>query len=186
LKQAGATQNRNALLLAITMSRRSSMTEISQSPGTDRPGVIAPPPLIYLGVLVLALLHAWLVGAPGFGLPFWGRMALGAIFALGGLAPILAAGKRFTEAGTNIQPWKPSTALVTTGVYRYSRNPIYLGMALIYVGLSLFADSLLALAWLPLALIIIHLGVIRREERYLEAKFGEEYRAYRGRVRRWI
>jgi protein-S-isoprenylcysteine O-methyltransferase Ste14 len=162
------------------------MAAMHQASDKDNPGVIAPPPLIFIGVLLLALAFDWLVSGPGFGLPFSGRMALGAVLTLAGLAPILAASKRFAKAGTNVQPWKPSTALVTTGVYRYSRNPIYLGMALIYVGLSLFADSVLALAWLPLALIIMFNGVIRREERYLEGKFGEAYRAYRGRVRRWI
>ena len=162
------------------------MAATHQASDKNHPGVIAPPPLIFIGVLLLALAFDWLVSGPGFGPSYMGRMVAGGVLCLGGLALILAAAKRFTDEGTNIQPWKPSTALVTTGVYRYSRNPIYLGMALIYVGLSLFADSILALAWLPLALIIMYNGVIRREERYLEAKFGEAYRAYRGRVRRWI
>jgi protein-S-isoprenylcysteine O-methyltransferase Ste14 len=162
------------------------MAATHQASDKDNPGVIAPPPLIFIGVLLLALAFDWLVSGPGFDLPYMGRMVAGGVLCLGGLALILAAGKRFSDAGTNIQTRKPSTALVTTGIYRYSRNPIYLGMTLIYVGLSLFADSLLALAWLPLALIIIYNGVIRREERYLERKFGEDYRAYRGRVRRWV
>jgi protein-S-isoprenylcysteine O-methyltransferase Ste14 len=162
------------------------MAATHQASDKDNPGVIAPPPLIFIGVLLLALAFDWLVSGPGFDLPNTGRMVAGGVLCLGGLALILAAGKRFSDAGTNIQTRKPSTALVTTGIYRYSRNPIYLGMTLIYVGLSLFADSLLALAWLPLALIIIYNGVIRREERYLERKFGEDYRAYRGRVRRWV
>lgn len=162
------------------------MAATHQASDRDNPGVIAPPPLIFIGILLLALAFDWLVSGPGFGLPYMGRMVAGGVLCLGGLALILAAGKRFSDAGTNIQTRKPSTALVTTGIYRYSRNPIYLGMTLIYVGLSLFADSILALAWLPLALIIMYNGVIRREERYLEAKFGEAYRAYRGRVRRWI
>jgi len=162
------------------------MAALHQASDKDHPGVIAPPPLIFICVLLLALAFDWLVSGPGFGLPYMARMLAGGLLCIGGLALILAAGKRFSDAGTNIQTRKPSTALVTTGIYRYSRNPIYLGMALIYVGLSLFADSILALAWLPLALIIMYNGVIRREERYLESKFGQEYRAYKRRVRRWI
>lgn len=152
----------------------------------DNPGVIAPPPLIFIGLLGLALLAGWLADAPGLGLPFVPRVTTGAILSGAGLALILIAVQHFNAAGTNIPPWMPSTALVTRGIYRYSRNPIYLGMALIYAGLSFFADSPVALAVLPVALLVVHFGVILREERYLLGKFGEAYRDYMGRVRRWV
>ena len=90
------------------------------------------------------------------------------------------------RAGTAIPPWEPSTALVTTGVYGLSRNPIYLGMILIYVGIAfVFAASWAFLLLLPV-LVALQIEVIRREETYLERRFGEAYRHYRQEVRRWL
>ncbi|WP_088347002.1 MULTISPECIES: isoprenylcysteine carboxylmethyltransferase family protein [Rhodomicrobium] len=162
------------------------MASAPRTPVRDHSGVVAPPPLIYFGVLALGLTAGWAAGEPGIGLPLLWRLALGAIFAVPGIMLIVSASHRFQDAGTNVEPWRPSTALVTAGVYRFTRNPIYVGMALVYIGLCIFADSLVAIAWLPAALLIVHHGVIRREERYLEAKFGEAYLAYKGSVRRWV
>ena len=159
-------------------------TDTSSQP--DNAGVIAPPPLIFVGVLAIALAIDWLIGGPHLGLSFGLRMLIATILLAPGGALLFAAGARFSATKTNIPPWKPATALVTTGIYRYTRNPMYLGMALAYAALSLFADSLIALAGLPVALAVMHYGVIAREERYLEAKFGAEYQAYKNVVRRWI
>jgi protein-S-isoprenylcysteine O-methyltransferase Ste14 len=103
-----------------------------------------------------------------------------------GLAVPLVASAQFRVAGTEVRPWKPSTALVTSGMYRYTRNPMYVGMTLIYAGLSLLANSVIALAFLPPLLVLITYAVIKREEHYLEVSFGEPYREYKQRVRRWI
>jgi len=89
------------------------------------------------------------------------------------------------RARTNIDPYKPSTALVTGGPYRFTRNPIYVAMTLLYVGAALSFRIIPALILLPVALLLLQFGVIRREERYLEAKFGDRYREYRSSVRRW-
>ncbi len=152
----------------------------------DIPGVIAPPPLIFASVLLVTLALDWLLHMPDFGLPTNPQITVGLILALAGSGLIVAAAIQFRRAKTNLEPWKPTTRIVTTGVYSFSRNPIYFGMAIGYLGLSLLSDRLLTLAGLPIALLIIHYGVIAREERYLEAKFGEPYRAYRRRVRRWL
>ncbi len=162
------------------------MTQTGGQPENDNPGVIAPPPLIFLGVLALALAIDWALNGPTLGLPFEARMVAGVIFFGAGAALIAAGVARFLAAKTNPQPWKPATALVISGVYRYTRNPMYLGMALAYVGLSVFANSVIGLAGLPVALGVMHYGVIAREERYMEGKFGEEYRVYKRRVRRWV
>ena len=90
------------------------------------------------------------------------------------------------RAHTNIDPSRPATALVTSGTFRISRNPLYLSMVLLYVGAALSYRLTAALVMLPIALILLHFGVIRREERYLEGKFGDQYRDYRSHVRRWI
>jgi protein-S-isoprenylcysteine O-methyltransferase Ste14 len=163
------------------------MTDSSN--GTNPPahaGVTLPPPLIYLGVLCLALALDWLIAGPGFGMPPLPRLLLGGILVLVGLALVLSAGYRFHIAGTPAPPWKPVTAFVTNGIYRYTRNPMYLGMAIVYAGLAVCADSVIALVALVAVIVIIRYQVIGREERYMEAKFGEEYRMFKRQVRRWL
>jgi protein-S-isoprenylcysteine O-methyltransferase Ste14 len=90
------------------------------------------------------------------------------------------------SAGTPVSPEKPVSSLVTTGPFRYTRNPGYLSMAVIYTGIASLANALWAILFLPAALAVIRRGVIEREERYLERKFGEEYLRYKAQARRWI
>ena len=90
------------------------------------------------------------------------------------------------DAGTPANPYKPVSNVVTEGPFRYTRNPAYLSMAMIYTGIAALANALWAMLLLPGALLVIQRGVIEREERYLERKFGEEYLRYKARVRRWI
>jgi len=99
---------------------------------------------------------------------------------------MLAAAGLFRRLGTNVRPSQPTTLIATKGPYRWTRNPMYLGMALIYAGLAIGFDAPIALALLPLVLIAIQTQVIAREERYLEAKFGDDYRRYKAEVRRWL
>lgn len=90
------------------------------------------------------------------------------------------------SAGTNVNPSLPATTLVMTGPYAFSRNPMYVARTCLYLGLGLMVNALgILLALVPL-LLVMHYGVIKREECYLEAKFGEAYRQYRSRVRRWL
>ena len=90
------------------------------------------------------------------------------------------------SAGTPISPEEPVSNLVTGGPFRYTRNPGYLSMAMIYAGLACLANALWAILLLPATLLVIQHGVIEREERYLKRKFGEEYLRYKARVQRWI
>ena len=152
--------------------------------GKDNPGVIAPPPLIYVGFLLLGLGldFVWPVGVIPDGLQY---VAGAALIALSGVIAIMAF-RQFSNAGTSFQTGKPDTAIITSGPFRYSRNPIYVGLSLLYAGISIAVDSLWVLALLAPTLAIIRYGVIAREERYLEAKFGEEYLRYKASVRRWI
>jgi protein-S-isoprenylcysteine O-methyltransferase Ste14 len=150
----------------------------------DAPGVIAPPPLIYLAGLAIGFgLDAIL---PSASLPSSLALPLGIVL----LAAGLAFGVWFVTAlrgrGTAVDPYKPTTAIVTTGPYRLSRNPGYLGMTLAYMGIAVITGALWALIPLVVVLAIVDRGVIAREERYLERKFGEEYRRYKAQTRRWI
>lgn len=151
----------------------------------DNPGVIVPPPLIFLGVLLAGILADSVFGTSTL-LPAAARYALAAV--LIGSAFVFLAGAlgQFRSAKTRPEPWQPTTSIVTDGVYRYTRNPMYLGMALAYAGLALINDSLVSLMLLAPLLAVIDSAVIRREERYLQHKFRDEYMSYKSRVRRWI
>jgi protein-S-isoprenylcysteine O-methyltransferase Ste14 len=150
----------------------------------DTAGVVAPPPLVFVaGLIVGFALEALLPGVDLPGLVEWG---LGGLLVVAGLGLLLIFNASFSRKGTAVEPWKPTTAIVTTGPYRFTRNPAYLGMALTYVGIAVMSSALWVLVPLPFVLAVIDRGVIAREERYLERKFGEEYLGYKRRVRRWV
>ena len=153
----------------------------------DTPGVIAPPPLIaaaavVLGLLLDRVLPAYLLATV---LTFWERVLIGALLAIAGGALALIAERRFKAAGTNVPPWRPSLHLATTGIYTRLRNPMYVGLMLLVAGIGLALASDWTLVLLVPTALVLHHGVVLREERYLEAKFGEEYRRYKASVPRW-
>jgi protein-S-isoprenylcysteine O-methyltransferase Ste14 len=153
----------------------------------DTPGVIAPPPLIYLGTLLLGLiLHALFPVRLVRFLPRIARAVLGGSLIGFAVTMITLAFRAMQRAHTNVDPFQPTTALVVEGPFEFTRNPLYLSMTLIYTGVTILVNALWALLLLPVALIVIRKGVIEREERYLEQKFGEQYLHYKARVRRWI
>ncbi|MEI9928703.1 MAG: isoprenylcysteine carboxylmethyltransferase family protein [Sphingomonas sp.] len=152
----------------------------------DSAGIRFAPPLAYLGVLVAGLVLGRAFGDRGLPLSGHFERAMGAAIAVIGIGIVLTAANLFRAAGTDPKPWKAATSLVTDRVYRWTRNPMYLGMAVIYAGIALWFDSLVALLLLAPLLYYIQQEVILREERYLEARFGEPYRAYKASVRRWL
>ena len=153
----------------------------------DNPGVIAHPPFIYLGGLVAGMLleAAWPLGAGLFNAG-WPQVNLGILGVLTGAGLLAIAARLFVRAGTNIPTHRPSTALVTDGIYRWSRNPIYVALTTIYTGLALALGAWWALIVLPIVLAVMRYGVIAREEAYLEDKFGGAYAEYKKQVRRWL
>ncbi len=154
------------------------------APTRDISGVIAPPPLIFLAGLAVGFgLEAFL---PGSSVPDAVAWILGGVLLLAGIALMLSFERAFMQKQTPANPWRPTTAVATDGPYRLTRNPAYLGMALVYVGIALLSHALWVLLPLPVVLAIIDRGVIAREERYLERKFGQEYLDYKRSVRRWI
>jgi len=152
----------------------------------DSAGVRFPPPFIYLGALLLGLAAERFLNLRSFGIDWRLLVAAGALLFFPGAAVMLAAAGLFRRLGTNVRPSRPTKLIATTGPYRWTRNPMYLGMALIYAGLAIALDGPIALALLPLVLVVIQTQVIAREERNLEAKFGDDYRRYKAEVRRWL
>ena len=150
----------------------------------DNAGVIAPPPLIFLSALAVGFVLGH--SLPRVSLPVEMQLPIGLVTLGGGVSLMRSFVQAFASAGTPLDPYKPSEAIVTGGPYRFSRNPGYLGMVLTYAGISVLTNSPWALAPLPVAVALIDRGVIAREERYLARKFGEPYLAYTRRVRRWI
>ena len=151
---------------------------------TDKPGVAAPPPLLYGGAFVLVLVFRWFWPMPIFS----HAVALSPSLALVVLAVGIAAWgiRTMQAAGTNVNPALPATAIVASGPFRFSRNPLYLALTLLYLGLTLAFNTWWGIVVLVPVLIIMHRGVVLREERYLEQKFGETYRQYRSKVRRYL
>lgn len=153
----------------------------------DTAGVIAPPPLLALATIVLGLLLDWLLPAYVLGLLLsltW-RIVIGVVLIAVGLALAFPARRAFVSAGTEVKPWRPSTVLVTDGVFAWLRNPMYVGGTFFLVGLAVLLASDWMLVMTIGFFVVLHFGVVRREERYLETKFGESYRHYRNRVPRY-
>ena len=151
----------------------------------DSPDVVVRPPRLYLAFLVLGLILHFLWPA-SLGLPAPFRLSIGPLVTAFGVVVVGVAIRGFKTAGTNVPTIKPATALVTGGLHRISRNPIYIGLSLIYGGIAVTANSLWVLGLLVPILVVIHYGVVLREERYLEEKFADEYRRYKSSVRRWL
>jgi protein-S-isoprenylcysteine O-methyltransferase Ste14 len=147
-------------------------------------GIVVPPPLIYVAFFLI-----------GMGLQRYVRVArlpvaigrvLGAVLVLSCLVLSTWSIRRFWASGTSIVPIRPTTALVTEGPYRLTRNPMYLGLLLLYIGVACWFGLVWPLLLAPVVVWVMGVSVIGREERYLTCKFGEEYRRYQAHVRRWL
>jgi len=153
----------------------------------DSAGVIAPPPLILAIAIVLGLLLDWLLPAYLLYLllSLAERIVIGVVLIAASAAVTIPAMRGFRSAGTNVEPWKPSLALVTDGIFGWLRNPMYVGATLFLAGLSIMLASDWMLVMAVGFVLVVHFGVVKREERYLEAKFGEPYRQYMTKVPRY-
>jgi protein-S-isoprenylcysteine O-methyltransferase Ste14 len=165
------------------MTKSPSNSRISDRP--DIPHVVAPPPVIFTGALIAGLALQAVSPLPLLVSKLVARV-VGGCMILVGLALSGAVMHHFSRVGTPVIPWQETRRLVVSGPYRFSRNPDYLGQALLAAGLALILAAPWALLALVPALLLVRYGVIAREERYLERRFGDEYRQFRRRVRRWL
>jgi protein-S-isoprenylcysteine O-methyltransferase Ste14 len=162
-------------------------TKRMSNPSPAGPDVPYPPPLLF----VAGIAAGWLL-ARAFPLPLVGLTARSAAALVGWLLVAIGTGlsiwglATFRGAGTPIRPNRPASTLVTHGPFRLSRNPMYVGLCLVYLGVMLLMNSAWIVLFLPFVIATLYLTVIRHEERYLAVTFGIAYDEYRRRVRRWL
>jgi protein-S-isoprenylcysteine O-methyltransferase Ste14 len=154
---------------------------------TDHAEVAIKPPFLFLGALALGSLLSLVIPlGPRLASANGQALAVGVTFMAIGFALAAVSVRNFRLAGTSVVPGETSTALVVTGPYRITRNPIYIGFVLVYFGLAVILTSLWVLLLLIPVLLILQRGVVEREEGYLTRQFGEAYRRYQARVPRWL
>jgi len=168
-----------------TSKRAQVFTGPAMSDTADTANVIVRPPIAWALAALVGLTLQWVVSLPFMPASVPAGWIGGIVFVLA-LALFAWAIATMTRAGSNVPTNLPTTTIVETGPYRFTRNPIYLGMFLGLVGLAIAFDSLWLLVMLVPFTLAIRYGVVAREEAYLERKFGDAYRQYRARVRRWV
>jgi protein-S-isoprenylcysteine O-methyltransferase Ste14 len=145
-----------------------------------------PPPVVYLGaVIVGVLVHGFVAPLP-IALPIVLRIAAGTAAAVASLVIVGFAIKLFRRTGQDPKPWETTPEIVSTGVYRITRNPMYVGMALLQIAIGIGLANWWVIIAVPAVLVVVYLTAIRHEESYLERKFGHVYIDYKHSVRRWL
>jgi len=157
---------------------------VELSPNEDKPGVPIAPPLLFVLPILASIPLEWAYPTSFAQGPV--RWISGILFLLFGVALNIGGFITQRRAGTDPIPFNPSTRIVTHGLYRFTRNPMYIGFALWTLGIAILADSVWMLFAVPIGLVVTDRLIVRREENYLERKFGEEYIDYKRRVRRWL
>lgn len=160
------------------------MAASSLAPESDHPNVRFPPPLLYLGVVAAGFLlgRRWPLPLPGAA----ASRIVGTAAVVAGAGLMLIAVQRFRRHATSLVPIRPASHFVADGPYRFTRNPMYLGLTAVTAGAGLLLGNAWVLALLVPAAVIADVAFVRPEEHYLDRRFGEDYRAYRTAVRRWI
>lgn len=159
---------------------------MTDSNGRDGAAVRLPPPLVYVAALGIgALLQAFVLALP---LPLGGRprIAATAVAALAGAGLVGAALGLFRRTGQDPKPWESTPEIISSGVYRWTRNPMYVGMALLQLAFGFGLANGWIVAFVPVSLAIVFATAVRHEEAYLERKFGSVYLDYKRSVRRWL
>jgi protein-S-isoprenylcysteine O-methyltransferase Ste14 len=164
-------------------NNRRGKAETGMEPEVANIGIMRPP-FVYLGAIALGLLLHFAWPARLVSRSVTGPLGAGAVLVAAAL--FLWAVRAFRTAGTPVPGNRPTTTIVRTGPYRYSRNPIYLSFSLLQLGVALWVNSLWLLVTLMLAVALMSFVVIPREEHYLESRFPSDYLPYKASVRRWL
>ena len=152
----------------------------------DGAAVRIPPPLVYLGAVIAGvLMHAFVAPLP-VGLPIVSRIVVATAAAVSSLVFMGLAIKLFRRTGQDPKPWATTPEIISTGVYRVTRNPMYVGMALLQIAIGVGLANWWVVIAVPVVLVVVYLAAIRHEEAYLERKFGRAYSDYKESVRRWL
>jgi protein-S-isoprenylcysteine O-methyltransferase Ste14 len=145
-----------------------------------------PPPLVFLIVIAIAYGLEKFLNLTVWGVENTYIQAASAFLFVAGLIPLVTAAKLFKKQGQNPKPWLPTPEIIVEGIYSYSRNPMYLGMALLQSSIGIYLESIVAVLTVPFSLLLVFHIAVKNEEIYLESKFGDSYMRYRSEVRRWI
>ena len=148
--------------------------------------VRVPPPLVFVLFLIVGMVLDHAVLALRFPLPRWLSLGAGALVLVAAVTLFAGAFRWFRATGQHPRPWLPSPSLIIEGPYRFTRNPIYVAMTLTQIALGLLLDNAWVVMLSPVSLSLVHFIAVRPEERYLADKFGDPYRQYLARVRRYF
>jgi protein-S-isoprenylcysteine O-methyltransferase Ste14 len=152
----------------------------------DRARIIAPPPLLALVCIIAGFIAEHFKRLPLFTGHRPVEITLGVALFILAVALVFVAIRQFIAHGTHPSPYRPVQALVVDGIYKFGRNPIYLAFLLVMGAFAFWTNSIWFLLATGVAFVLLHFGVVKREEQYLSRKFPEAYDDYRRRVRRWI
>lgn len=152
----------------------------------DHPGVYIPPPLIYALIFVAGIFIQKLMPINDSLFKLSGTNFLGIIFFLAALFLLMRGVGKFIQTGSTLVTMKPASSLQETGIYKFTRNPMYFGLLFLYLGFTCFYGNWWHIILLPVLVLIMQEYVIKREEKYLEREFGQAYKDYKQKVRRWI
>ena len=155
-------------------------------PNKDRAKVRFPPPLVFLGAIALGLIVQRKAVPLSLGFALGLRVGAGVLILACGVSLVVSARILFKRTGQSPIPWKPTPELILQGPYRFTRNPMYLGVTLFVIGLGLALNNLWISLFAGLALFVVHFIAVLPEERYLAEKFGESYRSFLAQVRRYV
>jgi len=157
---------------------------MSNQTNQDKAGVLIFPPLLYLLVLSTGIIVSYFF--PQHFINFSIAMPIGIIFSITGITTLILAATLFRKNKNPVNPSGSTQLIICSGIYKYTRNPMYLSLTLIFIGISIITNSWFSFVLLLPLLLICQKGIIEREEKYLTRKFGDEYLKYKAKVRRWI
>jgi len=163
-----------------------STNKYSTMNSKKHPGVYIPPPLIYVAFFLLSFILQNSLSLDDAALHTSTARVIGGLLIAMYLLFFISALRRFIVSKNTLVTIRPANALETSGIYAFTRNPMYLSLLFLYSGLAFFLGNWWTFILLPLVIVVVQWYVIKREEQYLQQAFGNSYNEYKRRVRRWV